>query len=246
MNVDSEVSDSDKNILVHFTLDLTMMRRTLVRTALVLSPAVLSRAPRRAPSTVSIVNRALDMITKAIDDADISIHIQVLRNVVEFPKTSSIKDEPLVMLTYDGTKGGFAHLTQRAEAMLELRAQGVIESVTKLLRALGCDFDSFFLATVDCIIIQRVGQHVLHINNSTGNSGRALFVELNDVRKGTMTITENLKAKAFKWVLVAVVATFAARVYWYTKTSKDERDRKFEEVKKLLVTNNKGGTGALT
>ena len=108
--------------------------------------------------------------------------------------------------------------------MLELRALGVIESVTKLLRALGCEFDSFYLATVDCVIIQRVGQHVLRINNSTGNSGRALFIELNDMRRGTMMITEKLKAKAFEWVLVAVAATSAAGLYWYMKTS-DQRRR---------------------
>ena len=119
-----------------FKFDSTMMRRTVVRTAL-----ALSWTPRRASSTsrgISIANRVANMITRTMDDAGTSIQIQVLRNVVVFPKTSGIEDEPLVTLTYDGTKGGFAHLTQRAEAMLELRALGVIESVTKLLRALGC------------------------------------------------------------------------------------------------------------
>lgn len=175
-----------------------------------------------------------------MDVASIAIHRQVLRNVAVFPKTSSIDEEPLVTLTYDGSPGDFSLLKQKAGGSLELRALGVNESVTQLITALDRDFDSFYLATVDCIVIQRIGQHVLRIKNSNGNSGRALFIELNEVRQGTMMILEKFKAKAFEWVLVSVVAVFAAGVYWFTKNSKEEVDKKFEEVKKMLEDLTKG------
>ena len=104
--------------------------------------------------------------------------------------------------------------------------------------ALERDFDEFYIATVDCIIIQRIGQHVLRINNSAGNSGRALFIELNEVRQGTMMILEKTKAKLFEKVAAGIVFIAVVGTLWYTKSSNEQLDKKYEELKKLM-----GGKG---
>lgn len=199
---------------------------------------VLLQAPYRASSTISVCARtATNMITETMDCANVAIHRRVLHNVAVFPKTSSIDEEPCVTMSYDGSQGDFALLKQKAGGSVELRALGVNESVAHLITALHRDFDSFYLASVDCVVIHRIGQHVLRINNSVNfktSAGRALFIELNEVRQGTMMILDKVKATALTWIGVIVVVVYAAGVYGYTKTTKEETDKKFEEVIKVL------------
>lgn len=150
---------------------------------------------------------------------------QVLRNVVVFPRTANVKtagEKALVTLSYDGSKEGFEGAIRAVDKMLELRALDIQEATGDVLRSLARAHEEFYLGTVDCVIIQRIGQHVLHLTNTKGESGRALFIELNEVRQGTMTIFETVKAKLFEGTSVVIIVTVVAGGLYLMRESNKE------------------------
>lgn len=171
----------------------------------------------------------------------IAATMQVLRNVIVYPKSSSVKDEPLIVLAYDGTKESFARLHQDAAKLVELRALGANQAVVELLTALERGFDEFYLASIDCILIQRIGQQIVRINNPAGKSGRAVLIELNEVRQGTMVTLKKAKAKMVARMIAGIVFIAVVAGVVYTKRATDAVDKKFEDVKKLLEGKDKRG-----
>lgn len=189
------------------------------------------RASCRTASTCTAATRAAAHTTEAMG--------QALRQVAFFPKTSSIKDAALTTLAYDGSKASFVRLREEAAQLLELRAADMSAAVDELLVVLERDFSELYLASVDCIAVHRIGQHVLRVDNSAGTSGRALVVELHDLRQKTIMIVEQAKARTFRRVAASIAVVTVVASFLCAERSKAELDEQREalrrDLKKLLA-----------
>ena len=137
---------------------------------------------------------------------------QVVLDSSVFPRSESIRDEAaLVELDYDGTAQGFSNAIDRANKNMELKALGTHLAIKELLDTMrdGTTFLDLGLDMADFIVIQRLGRHILRIKRNSDNetkSGRALFIELNDVRARAADIVKITKYQAVDQSLAIIGA----------------------------------------
>jgi hypothetical protein len=139
----------------------------------------------------------------ALSQLDSAVKGHIIRTSCVFPKTASLKDAPCTTFLYDGSLEGFRAMVPKVAQSTELAALGAKHTVLEVL-AIMCEdanFDALFLASVDGLVLQQTGSHIVHIKNdrsaasSCESSGRSAFLELSNVRTAaTMALqSENVK-----------------------------------------------------
>ena len=127
---------------------------------------------------------------------------RVVQASCAYPRMSSIGAEIAhVTIEYDGTACDFARAVEELRRNSELRALGTHLAVREVLEVM-CDGTQYLdlgLDAVDAIVIQRVGRHLVRITRSGSAaplSGRALFLELNDVRQRSADAIRDARVSA--------------------------------------------------
>jgi hypothetical protein len=107
-----------------------------------------------------------------------------------YPCTDSLgNEEPLVSARYNGTAQEFAIAVKTLVRNPNARALlgGVHLTVNRVLSVmvLNTAFLDLGLDTVDAVVLQRIGGHIVRIQRDGGarSCGRTLVVDVNDVRK---------------------------------------------------------------
>jgi hypothetical protein len=125
------------------------------------------------------------------------------------------RETSAVLASYDGT---YPSLLTAAVTGLQRRATGVQPVVTDILEVLcyGELFAELGLHDMDAIVVQRMGRHIVRIDNTKEDrpaSGCTVFIEVNDVRlRAKNLLTATLKANATDNTIASDVATKIACV----------------------------------
>ena len=121
-------------------------------------------------------------------------------------------DPAVIVRDYDGTLDGLKAAITSVTADPELRALGLNHTIPDILHALEALYYDCFLQSVGCIVIQRVGIHVVRLNNTNptpsvaADNRRCAFVEVTDVRNRAMTALRDKRAEAADWSMAHVAS----------------------------------------
>ena len=143
---------------------------------------------------------------------DEELRKQVVLGAAVFPRSANLTDVALVSGSYDGTAVDFALTAKMLSSDIELKALGTHLAVKEVLDVMkeGTTFLDLGLDVVDFIVIQRIGRHILRITRTfrpgESASGRALFLELNDIRARTSELLRNFKAQGADHTLAVAAA----------------------------------------
>jgi hypothetical protein len=155
---------------------------------------------------------------------DTEIRRRVIVASAVYPRTENLGDDAIVTDEYDGTPYDMTSAVERLSNGLHLKALGVQQSIISLLREMveGTTFLDLGLDTVDSIVIQRVGRHIVCLKRKTPAegkpgepaSGRSLFIELNDVCKNTMSFFRDVRREAADHTLAFIGAGLFVGLSW--------------------------------
>jgi hypothetical protein len=143
-----------------------------------------------------------DEVLDALHGMDAAVQAAVVQASAVFFRTDSVGEEvAIVTAEYDGTPAGFGAAVKTLERDPTLLALGTHLHVNDVLRNMnsGSMFLDLALDSVDGIVLQRIGRHIVRINRRGGTAasvGRTLFIELNDWRQRAADVVRSLKGTA--------------------------------------------------
>jgi hypothetical protein len=135
-----------------------------------------------------------------------------------FPKTDGFEQEtPVVSSLFHGTFPSFITAAASVCSSTQLRATGA-ELLVKDILGVFCDGELFAelgLYDVDAIVVQRMGRHIVRIENmkeDRPHRGCTVFIEMNDVRARAKDLLTTLKANSAEYTTASFMATAVAGV----------------------------------
>lgn len=112
--------------------------------------------------------------------------VNALKLVATCPEAESLENEnALVVEGFDGHKSSFHDAVERARNDRELHERGIAESVMGILSTLDENFDDFEVGLHRAVVLERVGEHVVRVENKATSpivSRQVIFVDATALR----------------------------------------------------------------
>ena len=115
---------------------------------------------------------------------------KVVLSAATFPRAQKVLEETVQQYvlfsgTFDGSTASFQRVVNDVKTCHELNTYGIRDIVVMTLQTIASSPIDYDLSNVQAVVIQRLGDHVVVIHNSSVSGGkdrRVLFLALNDLR----------------------------------------------------------------